>query len=343
VFRKTIIFAVTLCIIGILSQLIFGFHNAQYQLIYLFLGLVIYLLLQKINIYSLLKLAHFLSLFGFCLLILLLLIGEETRGSKRWFFIFGFGIQPSIFFIPFFLLSLIQLLLEKPIRKFLQLLIYLLLLLLPTFLIFKQPDLGTSLVFFSTIFVVIIYSCFRIKYLFWLSLLTLPLIYILPHFLKPYQLQRIASFLNPHLDPSGINYNSLQSIIAIGSGGFFGRGLNSINQSKLAFLPENHTDFVFASFTQSFGFVGVMILLTCYYFFLKSILDDIVFDAEKKYFEYYSLGVFVFIFIQFVFNVGMNLRLLPVVGVPLPLLSYGGSTILTLFILLGLREKLREI
>jgi rod shape determining protein RodA len=192
-------------------------------------------------------------------------------------------------------------------------------------------------IFLSVLTTVSISSCFVI-----LGLTDSPNSY--PFLLKPYQIERIISFLNPHYDPQGINYNSLQAIIAIGSGGLFGKGFASGSQSRLQFLPENHTDFVFASFTETFGLTGALVLVICYFFFLKSLLDSLLtLDNNQPLYTNFSYGVFLYLFVQFFFNIGMNLRILPVVGVPLPLISYGGGTILTIYLLLGLREKLKEL
>jgi rod shape determining protein RodA len=170
-----------------------------------------------------------------------------------------------------------------------------------------------------------------------------PLLAVLSRFLKTYQLERIISFINPQYDPSGINYNSLQSAIAIGSGFIFGKGFYRASQSKLHFLPEAHTDFAFATFIEAFGFLGGTLVLGLLFYLLFSLLKEWSQNRHGELYRNYIFGVTAFFFIQTVFNVGMNLRLLPVVGVPLPFISYGGSGLLSNFILLSLGAKLKEL
>lgn len=337
--NKTLILAISLSLIGILTQATFNFHNATMQLLFTLFGLLGFFIIKKIHAFFFIQKNFWFSLVGIILLLILLFFGDQTRGAKRWFFIFEFGLQPSLLFFPFLLLSLITLLKNYPIEKISNFFRILVLIFIPLFLIFKQPDLGTSLVLGSSFFLVIIYSGISLKHLFILLFILLPTFFIGTKIIKPYQKERLISFMNPHFDPTGINYNSLQSEISIGSGGLFGKGFRTSRQSKLNFLPEAHTDFVFASFTETFGFVGSTILLCLYLLFLNSLLSK----GGNYFEELFSLGAFAFIFIQFVFNVGMNLRLLPVVGVPFPLISYGGSTILTIYLLLGIREGLKEI
>ncbi len=341
--NKSLLYATVLSVIGALTQQLFGLGSVSYQLLYLMMGLSIYFLIKKIDSFHLIRLSTVISFIGVFLLLILLFIGDPTRGAKRWFFIFGFGLQPSMVFVPFFALSLVLYLVDNPIKSFIQLVQLTALLLIPAFLIFKQPDLGTSIIVFTTLMSVILYSGFTIRY-FLPSLILVPFFALAPKILKPYQIQRLTSFINPHIDPSGINYNSLQSVIAIGSGGLFGKGFLNASQSKLYYLPEAHTDFVFASFTETFGFIGAALLILIYFLLLKTLLSDIDSIGKKnRAYEFFSIGLFIFIFVQFVFNIGMNLRLLPVVGIPLPFMSYGGSSLLTLYLFLALREKLRHM
>jgi len=339
----TFILAIILSLLGIFVQAIFGIDYALAQLSFLVLSIIIYLALSKLDAYLLLKLTPLLSGLGILLLTLLFLVGDPIRGAKRWFVLFGFNFQPAVIFLPFFILYLTLKLYENKKRQFKDLLQYLGLILIPFFLIFKQPDLGTATVLFFSLTAVTFSAGFLWTYYVKLLVLMAPLLAVLSRFLKTYQLERIISFINPQYDPSGINYNSLQSAIAIGSGFIFGKGFYRASQSKLHFLPEAHTDFAFATFIEAFGFLGGTLVLGLLFYLLFSLLKEWSQNRHGELYRNYIFGVTAFFFIQTVFNVGMNLRLLPVVGVPLPFISYGGSGLLSNFILLSLGAKLKEL
>ncbi len=338
--NKILVLALILGSIGVLTQSLFGMNESIVHFIFLIISVGVYYFILKLDRHALIKLAHAFSVFGVFLLLVLLFFADFTRGSKRWFYIFGFGIQPSVLFAPFFTFSLSIMLLKKPINRFIELIKYLLLILIPFFLIFKQPDLGTAIVLAASLGSIIYYSGTSLKFFVFLLIPVIPALLYLPKVLKPYQLQRLTSFLNPNFDLSGINYNSLQSEIAIGSGSFFGKGIISATQSKLSFLPEANTDFVFAALVESFGFVGGLIFVTIFTILFINIISSIRNNTDNKIYTYFTIGLLTYILVPFIFNIGMNLRVLPVVGVPLPLISAGGSTILSLFIFLGISHNL---
>ena len=273
---------------------------------------------------------------------MLFFIADPIRGSRRWFVIGDFNIQPSVMLTPFYILIITTYITSIRDYTLKRLFPLFLLVFIPVFLVFKQPDLGTALILFSTFGFIFFYSGIPVKKLVLLCLCAIPFVIALPFVLKSYQLQRLESFFNPHFDTSGVNYNSLQSSIAIGSGGFLGKGILFASQSKLNFLPESHTDFIFATYVETFGFIGGIILLTVLFLFLAHLLKE-VYDSHSRFFKLVTIGVFGYIFIQVLFNIGMNLRIMQVVGVPLPFISYGGSSILTLYMLLGLKDKLKEL
>ncbi len=338
--NKTLVLAISLSIIGAFTQLTFTIENALLHILFTLVGLIFYFIVQKMDIFLLIKSSFILTFTGVLALLILLLFIEPIRGAARWFSFFGFSAQPSVLFAPFFILTLSYFLTTAPVDSFVKLLHYLVLVSVPLFLIFKEPDLGTTLILSLTFAVMLVYAGIKLRYLATLGLLTAPVLLFLPKILKPYQIQRLASFLNPQLDPSGINYNSLQAIVAIGSGGWFGKGFLQTTQSKLHFLPEAHTDFIFAASSEAFGFFGVLIILVAYFLLLYSLLPKP--DKTNTILSLYSVGAFTFLFSQLAFNIGMNLRLLPVVGVPLPLISYGGSSLLSTYILLSIKEKLNS-
>jgi len=339
----TFVLAVVLSFLGIFVQALFSFDNALTQFSFLVLSVVIYLTITRIDLDFWLKLAKPLTVLGLILLAALLVIGDPIRGAKRWFVLLGFNLQPSVVFLPFFLLFIAMMLTKNPNRQFKNLFKTLAYILVPVFFVFKQPDLGTAVVLFFSLASVTYFAGFPWRYYLSLLLAFLPLSAFSLRFLKTYQIQRLTSFISPQYDPSGINYNSLQSVIAIGSGFIFGKGIDKVSQSKLLFLPEAHTDFAFATFVEAFGLLGGVLILGLMFYFLLNLLRQSDQANNSLVCRYYAFGMFSYFFIQTVFNIGMNLRLLPVVGVPLPFISYGGSSLLSNFILLSLGHKLKEL
>jgi rod shape determining protein RodA len=211
-------------------------------------------------------------------------------------------------------------------------------LLLPALLVFLQPDLGSSLVLVFSWLGIVFASGVSWVYL---GFLLVPLAGSLPlvwHFLKDYQRQRLLSFLSPSGDPLGAGYHLVQSMVAVGAGRFLGRGFGQGTQSHLRFLPEGQTDFIFASFAEEMGFLGSLILVFCFLLLLWRVLV-VALEARNRFGYLVCLGAFSLLFFQTVVNMGMNLGLLPITGVTLPLVSYGGSSLLATFIFLGLVES----
>lgn len=309
------------------------------QLIFVIVGLILFLLfsLTDINIYSSLKnIFYFLIFAG---LMLTFFIGEEVRGSVRWITVGGMNLQISEFAKPFFIIIL-SIIFGSEGNKKKKLLKGFLLSIPIILLIFKQPDLGNTIVYLM-IFVGIAVASGYLPIIFITSLLLSIFTPFFWHFLHDYQRQRIITFLNPAIDPQGAGYNALQATIAVGSGGLFGKGLGQGTQSHLNFLPEHHTDFIFASFTEEFGFVGGVVLIALYTFLLVRIIATAR-KCESKESSLIAIGIFSMIFIQVFINIGMNIGLLPITGITLPLLSYGGSSIITTFISLGIIESLQK-
>lgn len=214
-------------------------------------------------------------------------------------------------------------------------------------LIFLQPDLGNALIYaFVTLGVLLIFGfpirLFLAGFLIWLS--SLPFFWF---FLHDYQRDRILTFINPGRDPLGVSYNAIQAVIAIGSGMFLGRGLGQGTQAGLRFLPERHTDFIFATISEELGFLGsLIIVLTFAVIFYR--LFNLIRDSDDKFAKIFGIVVFMSLFTHFFINIGMNIGIVPVVGVTLPFVSYGGSSLFSNFILLGLffacsKKKKEEI
>lgn len=277
------------------------------------------------------------------ILIVTFIIGIEVKGSKRWLDLYFFNFQSSEFFKLFFIFYLSEFLSQKKIfeNNLFYFLKSILIFIPPIFIIFKQPDLGNASVFIFIYLTLILFSKIPKKML---TYFFLSISFLLPFgwfFLRNYQKNRILSFFSPHLDTQGTSYNMIQAVITIGSGKFFGRGLGLGTQSRLFFLPENTTDFAYASLVEQFGFFGGFLLIVFFgiiiYVLIKKILayfskNDR--DSQQRYLFY--IGILIYFVTQIFVNIGMNMGLLPIAGVALPLVSYGGSSALAFLITLAL-------
>ncbi len=269
------------------------------------------------------------------LLIATYVTGDVIRGSRRWIDLIVFNFQPSEFLKPFFLIYMAQLFSKKnltPKTLFTAAGYFVIVFLI----ILKQPDLGSALLYLGTFVSLIFFAGLSIRYYIYGALFALITSPILWNFLKDYQRNRIISFIDPLHDASGISYNLIQSIITVGSGGLLGRGLGLGTQSRFLFLPENHTDFAFASLIEQFGFVGGIAIIGLYCVLLYRLLL-VVRDRKKEYFYYlYTVGVILFLTISITINVGMNMGIFPVTGIALPFISYGGSSVVSTMIMIAL-------
>ncbi|MBI3558805.1 rod shape-determining protein RodA, partial [Candidatus Gottesmanbacteria bacterium] len=274
------------------------------------------------------------QIYGISLIFLLitLILGLESRGATRWISLFGFRLQFSEILKPFIFSSLALLLAEKKYFK------AIILAAIPIFLIFKQPDLGSALVYFLGFAAMIFLSEINLSFLLVSGGLIVGLLPLAWHFLAGYQKGRILSFLNPAGDPLGASYNAIQALIAVGSGQLFGWGLGRGSQSQLFFLPEHHTDFVFASLAEELGFLGAGILLLIYFILIMRILK--IAQSAEPLGKFLTVGLGMILLGQVFINVGMNLGVVPVTGITLPLISYGGSSILATMISLGIVENI---
>lgn len=308
------------------------------QLIYVVIGLCFYFLFSFLDLEILFSLSPL--IYGLCLVFLFLpfIFGTVTRGSVRWIPIGNFTIQPSEIIKPFLCLFSGWYWSRKD-YSFINLAIYTAAFSPIFFLIFIQPDLGSTLVILSIYIVGVFLSGIPIKKILLSALIFLMTTPLSLFLLKDYQKNRFLHFLNPSADPLGAGYNQIQAMIAVGSGKLFGWGLGKGTQSHLAFLPERHTDFIFSSMAEEFGFVGCFFLLLIYLFIFLKILKILGLVGERRKFLLIT-GLFVSLLFQTVVNVGMNVGLLPITGITLPLFSYGGSSLLATMINLGLIQKI---
>lgn len=282
-------------------------------------------------------LSSYVKIFYVLALVFLLLtwfIGFESRGSVRWISIGFVNFQPSEFVKPVMILTLAWFW-AKHKASWLAIFKSALLSLPVFFLIFIQPDLGTSLTIFAIWVGLLMASNISIKkvlVLFLAGALVLPVSWF---FMQDYQRERLISFALPEHDPQGIGFHAIQSTIAVGSGGIFGRGLGRGTQSRLQFLPEFRTDFIFAFIAEELGFIGSSIVLTLYALILFLVFR-IINLSRDRFGELVCIGVLSMLLVQIFINIGMNVGILPITGITLPLLSYGGSSLLSVLICLGL-------
>lgn len=330
-----------LLVFGLMGILSTNRQAFDRQIIFALSGGALYILASVFD-YKLLKKMS-LGLYGgvVVLLILVLFVGIISRGSIRWLEVSRGQFQPSEF-AKISLILVLAFLFEKKIRSappdlrtFLSSLV---LTAIPAALVFFQPDLGTTLILLTIWLGIVVVSGVSRLYLALMFVAGLLVVIPLYGLLADYQRARIISFLNPLSDPLGSGYNVLQSQIAVGSGQIWGRGFGRGTQSHLKFLPEHHTDFIFASLAEEWGFVGSLVLLVLILLLLWRTLAA----AQKSADDFGSLlaaGVFTFLVAQFFINIGMNLGLMPVTGIPLPLISYGGSSLWVTMISLGLVQS----
>jgi rod shape determining protein RodA len=266
------------------------------------------------------------------LLMVVMVAGRTSMGATRWLHLGFINIQPSEPMKIVILMVFARFFSDRHYVKGLRLrdLGYPLLLLGgPAFLIMKQPDLGTAIIVILIACSVLVYVGVRWGTLLTVVLAALPTVYVAWHFfLREYQKNRILNFLNPERDPLRSGYHIIQSKIAVGSGGFFGKGYLQGTQSHLRFLPEQHTDFAFSVFSEEWGFVGCLVLVVFYLFLVLWGLH-ITGRCNDRFGSLLAMGVTAMLFWHIVINMGMVIGLFPVVGVPLPFFSYGGTSMVT--------------
>lgn len=274
-------------------------------------------------------------------LLLPLLVGEATRGAARWIQIGSLTVQPTELIRPFMILFFASILVNKDLN-FKNIIITGFLLIVPILLIIIQPSLGVAILTLAGFIGVVLSLKFNKKLLFvagGIGAVVSPLGWFL---LAPYQKDRVFALLSPEKDPTGAGYNSIQSMIAVGSGKFTGRGLGSGVQTQLSFLPERHTDFIFASIAEELGFVGALLVIAIIFFVLYRIIR-IIEQSRSPVARAYASGVFLTVFLQVLTHIGMNMGLLPITGQPLPLISAGGSSLIATMAMFGILMQAKKL
>ncbi len=308
----------------------------QQQMVWGGVGVCIMVACMSFDYRHLKSLAPILFIGSIILLALVLVMGTSAKGAARWLHIAGRPFQPSeVAKVSVLIMGAKMLALTREPLGWRQLFAILLMGFIPAGLIFRQPDLGTCLLVLLLLGGMIMYRGVK-GYVLKVCCVVVPL--LLPAgwlFLKPYQKQRLLTFWDPSNDPLHTGYHINQSHIAIGSGQMWGKGFLEGTQNQLRFLPEKHTDFAFSVFGEEHGFIGCVLLLAVFCFFLLSILNTAR-DAKDRFGSILAAGIFFYFFWQILINMGMTMGLMPVVGIPLPFISYGGSATLVNFCLLGI-------
>lgn len=308
---------------------------------YIVLGIGAFFLFSSIDFDVISIFSKHLYIFSIILLILPLLIGQVTRGAIRWIPIGPLTIQPAEIVRPFLLIFFANYLTEKEVNNK-RLLKAVGLLALPAFLILIQPSLGVTVLTIIAFVGVTLAANINKKYYVVGALALLVLIPSSYFLLHDYQKSRIVSFLSPEADPSGAGYNSIQSMISVGSGGLFGKGLGKGVQTQLAFLPEKHSDFIFAAVSEELGFVGAIVLLSVTFALLLKLIKMLE-NAKTRAGRAFMAGFFLTMLAQVVIHIGMNMGMLPITGLPYPLVSAGGSSLLATMAGLGIAVTTRKV
>jgi rod shape determining protein RodA len=319
---------------GLLSLYSISSNLFPNYFIYILLAFIGFIFFSQVDFEIIGAFSGLLYIFSVIALCIPLIIGEVTRGAVRWIPVGSITIQPSEIVKPFLILFFAYFLASQslnPKRFF----ISLVLLLIPLFLILSQPALGMTVLTLLG-FVGALLAVGINKRIFGISILvTLTLLPFSWFILAPYQRSRVKALFFPEEDPYGAGYNSIQSMISVGSGKLFGRGLGSGVQTQLYFLPERHSDFIFASVSEEMGFVGSFILLVGVFFLLYRVVA-IIAHSKNLQARAFASGSFLTLFAQSVIHIGMNMGLLPITGLTLPLVSAGGSSLVGTMIMLGM-------
>jgi rod shape determining protein RodA len=339
------ILVLSIFILGIISMFAmystdggeFKYHtNSHILRFFVFFGLFFVVSLIQIRFWH--DKSYLIYIFFFLLLLGVKYFGLTSSGSKRWLDLYFMNLQPSELMkvgLILFLAKYYHRVSIENMNRIRYLFTPIIALIAPLLLVATQPDLGTSILIAAGGIVVVWLAGVRIKFFAYSSIAFIALLPVAISFLKPYQKSRILTFLNPERDPLGAGYQIIQSKIAVGSGGLFGKGFLNGSQSYLDYLPEKHTDFIFTLFSEEFGFFGSLFILLLYALIVSRIviIGNITRSTFGKLYCYSFATAF---FIYVVVNMMMVLGLLPIVGSPLPIMSYGGSSMMAIMLGLGI-------
>ncbi|HYA16837.1 MAG TPA: rod shape-determining protein RodA [Bryobacteraceae bacterium] len=348
-FDWTMFFIVmTICALGVL-QIFSATHDTVWQgswwkqILYIMAGLVLAWIATNIDYHALMGHVYTLYIASVGLLVVVLLVGKRAFGSTRWILLpAGIHLQISEFAKIAIILLVARFMteLKTEVLEWRDLLKLSAAIVLPMALIAKEPDLGTALTYLPILAVGVYLAGMRWKYWVVIGVLLLVVVPVAYSSLHAYQKARIVSFLDPERDPQGTGYQLIQSRIAVGAGGTWGKGVTKGSQTQLRFLPVPHTDFIFSAFAEEHGFIGVMVVMVLFFVLLMQIVQNAQTSPDRAG-MYICMGVGSLLLFHILVNVGMVVGRMPVTGIPLPLMSYGGSSIWSTFLMLGLVNSVR--
>ena len=306
------------------------------QVTWILIGLVVLFIILRIDYQRFMSISYLLYGISIFFLILVLFVGKARGGAHRWISLGAFHLQPSELTKITLVLALSSYIERRKndVTKISFLFGALLLILPAFFLIFIEPDLGTALLLIPVSLAMLFIAGAKMSHIIGISLAGMGALPLFWHFLKDYQKQRLFVFINPNIDPLGSGYTIIQSKIAVGSGGLLGKGWLGGTQSQLNFLPERHTDFIFSVVGEEWGFLGALVLIFLYMLIVYKGMK-IVSRTPDTYGRLIATGFVTLFSLQVVINIGMTIGFLPIVGLTLPLISYGGSSLITTLIALG--------
>lgn len=317
------------------------FTNFKKQLISVIIGFLMLMFFSYYDYRALNMHSTKLYFFSLLLLVLVIVFGTTVRGTTGWIGFGSFRIQPVEVTKIIMIIFLASFLSKKKTQLsiMVRIITSVILVFVPVFLILKQPDFGSAMIIVGSWAVMLSVSGISKKNLFILCLIGVMAATSSWFFLRPYQKERIENFVNPYNDPKGSGYNVIQSMVAVGSGGILGKGLGHGSQSQLNFLPEKHTDFIFAVVTEELGLLGAAIVFALFGVLFYR-LKEIARLSNDNFGYLLAIGIISMLFLQMLVNIGMNIGIMPVAGVPLPFMSYGGSSLVMTLLSIGIIQSI---
>jgi len=310
------------------------------QVVFVIIGIILYFIVSSFDFHHWYSYSNYLYIIGIILLVAVLIFGQTINGTKGWFYLFGLGLQPVEIIKIILIITLARYFSKgsvsiRPLRYFL---VSASLVALAVLLVLVQPDFGSAALLFVIWLIFVAAVGFRKKYLLFIGFgLLCTFVFAWQFVFKDYQRQRLISFVRP--SATSTHYNVRQAIIAVGAGGLSGRGLGFGSQSQLKFLPEANTDFIFAVIAEELGLIGVLMVIGCFVLILYRLISYL--PHIRNYFgSLIIIGGVGLIFIEMFINIGMNIGILPVIGIPLPFVSYGGSALLAHLGLAGIMQNI---
>lgn len=345
-----LIFVLIICALGIVEiysatrNTKFEDANLQVKQVYWIIGGVILMfLISLVNYQTLLENVHWMYGASIISLLVVLVFGRRYLGAKRWVAMpGGWHFQPSEWVKLVLILTMAKYFAEYHDRElpFRELVKAGAIVAIPMLMVLKQPDLGTSLTYLPIAVMALFLGGMKMKHLLVMVLIAGVMMPVGFHFLKPYQRDRLTAFVEPEADAKGSGYQVIQSLVAVGSGGMWGKGIAKGTQTQGQFLPVTHTDFIMAAWSEEHGFVGATAVLLLYFLVLMRLIHNAQ-TAPDRAGTFVVMGVVAVLTFHVLVNVGMVVGFMPVTGIPLPLMSYGGSSILFMFLALGIVMNVR--